>query len=73
MADKKTTENVLQEPKFKLSKFRDNARALFNISSSTFDGATSELDTEKEYSKSEVKKVIDTWLKKPIEKKEVRK
>lgn len=66
MAEKKSTENVSQEAKFKLSKLRDNARALFNVSASTFDGATCSLDANKEYTKAEIKNIIDDWLNKPV-------
>ncbi|MDO4301643.1 MAG: hypothetical protein Q4D26_09675 [Clostridia bacterium] len=64
MPEKKVTETVSQETKFKLSKLRENARALFDVSTSTFDGATCSLGDDKEYTKTEVKNIIDKWLKK---------
>lgn len=67
MAEKKTG-NISQEARFKLSKLRDNARALFNVSASTFDGATCGLDANKEYTKTEIKDIIDNWLNKPVNK-----
>ncbi len=66
----KTTETTAQEAKYKLSKLRENSKALFGISKSTFDGATVGLDAEKEYSKAEVKSAVEVWLKKPITKEE---
>lgn len=68
MAVKKTTETVnadVCEVKYTLSNLRNYAKDLFNVSKAVFDGATEGLDTNKEYTVEEVKKVIDSWLKKP--------
>ena len=46
---------------FALSILRRKSRQLFDVSISTFDGATCELDQEKEYTIEEVKKTIDKW------------
>ena len=46
MAERKITEAV-QEQKFKLEKLRNSARALYDISVSTFDGATANIDKDK--------------------------
>lgn len=71
MADKKNTETInvnvsKQETKYKLRKLRDNSRELFNVSTSTFDGATFGLNTEDEFTKPEIKEVIDRWLKQEV-------
>lgn len=68
MADKKSTEttDVKQETKYKLKKLRDNARELFYVSTSTFDGATFGLNADDEFTKLEIKEVIDKWLKQEV-------
>lgn len=65
MAERKITEAV-QEQKFKLEKLRNSARALYDISVSTFDGATANIDKDKLYSVKEIGDIIENWLKKEM-------
>ncbi len=46
---------------FSLAALRKECRRLFDISASTFDGATCELDPAKEYSVDDIKKAIEKW------------
>lgn len=55
---------VTEEPKFPISKLRENARNLFKVSVATFDGATCGLSGD--YSVKEMKTIIENWAKKPI-------
>jgi len=55
-----------KKPSFSLEKLRKNCFKLFNVSGSTFDGATYKLKQNKEYSVEKVKQTIEEWLKKPI-------
>lgn len=60
-AAKSQTQNT--EPKFKLFKLRENCAQLFGVSDSTFAGASDGLKND-EYTISEMKNIINTWLKK---------
>ena len=51
------------ESKFKLFKLRENCVQLFGVSDSTFAGASCGLAKD-EYTISEMKNIINTWLKK---------
>lgn len=66
----KNAAEAASEVKYTLSNLRNYTDELFNVGKATFDGATAELDTKKEYTVAEVKKVIESWLKKPVGKKE---
>lgn len=46
---------------FSLAVLRRECRKLFDVSTSTFDGATCELDQNKEYTVEETKNVIEKW------------
>lgn len=50
-----------QEPRFKLEKLRANSMKLFNVTTSTFDGAMYG-HTETELTIKETKAIIDKWL-----------
>ena len=63
---KKATEAATQQPKFRLSVLKENAYRLFGVSTSTFAGATFDLDPKGEYTVAEVKKIIADWLKKEV-------
>lgn len=60
-ADRKSTEQT-----FAVSTLRGNCIKLFNVTSSTFDGAFFGLDISKKYTIAEAKKIITTWLRKEI-------
>ncbi len=49
------------EQKFPLSTLRNNSVALFGVTSSSFDGATKNIES-KEYSKTEMARIIKDWL-----------
>ena len=66
MAEKKISE-ASEVKKYLLHKLRENARALYNVSTSTFDGATARLDASKRYTKEEVAAIIKEWLNKKAE------
>lgn len=51
---------------FPLSVLRRECRKLFDISTSTFDGATYELDQKKEYTVEEIKNTIKKWEERSI-------
>jgi len=53
------------ERKFPLKVLRENSIELFGVTSSTFAGATSQ-QKDQEYTISEIKKIIETWLKKEV-------
>lgn len=69
----KTSENVevkqqaatptKKEPTYTLEKLKASCRKLFNVSSTTFTGATHNLP-QKEYTVAEIKSVIEKWQKK---------
>jgi hypothetical protein len=62
MAKAKNEEPVEMKVKtFPLTVLRRECRKLFDISSSTFDGATCSLDPNKEYSIEEIKNTINKW------------
>lgn len=46
---------------FPLYVLKRECRKLFDVSTSTFDGATCELDQNKEYTVEEIKNVIEKW------------
>ena len=48
------------EPKFTIEQLRKHCITIFNVTSSTFDGAF--YGHEGEFTKAEAKKVIETWL-----------
>ncbi len=65
-ATDKAAENTQPVIKYPLDNLRKNARELFDISTSTFDGATYGLDTDATYSVAEIENIINNWLKKPV-------
>lgn len=46
---------------FPLSVLKRECRKLFDVSASTFDGATHGMDPDKEYAVEDIKKAIETW------------
>lgn len=70
--DDAVSNEVSKEPVFHLSSLRQNCRKLFQVSDSTFAGATHGLDPNKEYSVESIKKKIDDWKKTSLTKKEVK-
>lgn len=52
--------------KYKLDKLRNNCSELFNVSTSTFDGATFNINKSEEYSITEIKNMIISWNKKEV-------
>ena len=60
------TVKAVTEPSFKLEKLREHCLEIFGITSSTFDGATFELDKERQYTKAEIKAQIEAWSKKEV-------
>lgn len=46
---------------FPLSVLRKECRKLFDVSTSTFDGATCQLDQNQEYTVEEIKNTIEKW------------
>ena len=63
----KVKDNLIKEDvmvKYDINKFRSNCMQLFNINTSTFDGATYGFTGE--YSLKEVKDAIEKWLKKEV-------
>lgn len=60
------------EPKFPYAVLAANCVKLFGVTSSTFTGATIGKENG-EYTKSEMKSIIDAWMKKPINMKEDKK
>lgn len=62
MAKAKNEETVERNVKaFPLAVLRRECRKLFDVSSSTFDGATCRLDPDKKYSIEEIKDTIKKW------------
>ena len=55
---------VAAESKFAIEKLRENCVQLFNVSDSTFAGASAGLTGE--YTIGEMKNIIATWLKKEV-------
>lgn len=51
-------------PKFTIDRLRADSSKLFGVSTSTFDGATHELDGE--YTVEEMKNIIQKWMKKEV-------
>lgn len=51
------------EPTFTASQLRPDARALFGISQSTFDGATHGVDAEQKFTVNAMRDHINKWLK----------
>lgn len=51
------------DKKFPLSKLGENCQKLFNVSISTFNGATINLNKEIDYSVEEIKNTIQLWKK----------
>lgn len=62
-AESNTAKTQTTESKFKLFKLRENCVQLFGVSDSTFAGASCGLEKD-EYTISEMKNIINTWLKK---------
>ncbi len=52
------------EPKFKLEKLRSNCTKLFKVTSAYFDGATSCLSADRQYTIKEIAQIIEDWGKK---------
>lgn len=52
-------EAVQTDPKFSIEKLRANCMTLFDVTTSTYDGATHGLDGE--YTVAEMKKTIEKW------------
>ena len=52
------------EPQFTLEKLRANCVKLFNVISAVFDGATTGLSPEKQYTIKEIAGLIEAWGKK---------
>ena len=50
-------------PDFTYEALRNSCRELFDVSTSTFDGATALLDKGKRYSIAEIKETIGKWSK----------
>lgn len=61
----KTKTNAVDESKFLLSTLRNECKELFGISTATFDGVTSGLDSDGEYTIDEISNKINAWLKSP--------
>ena len=57
----KQADVVKSEPKYAVGKLREKSTLLFGVSQSTFDGAMYG-HTEEEYTKKEVKAIINEWL-----------
>ena len=51
------------EPVFTIDQLRLSARALFDVSQSTYDGATASLDSEQMFTVEQMREHIDHWLK----------
>ena len=51
------------EPTFTVSQLRPSARTLFGISTSTYDGATASIGSEKMLTVNEMRNHIERWLK----------
>ena len=51
---------------FPLAVLRRECRKLFDVSNSTFDGATCKLDPVKEYSIEDVKNTIKKWMERRV-------
>ena len=62
-AKEQATTPIKKEPVYTLEKLRASCRKLFNVSSTTFTGATCKLP-KKEYTIAEIKSVIEKWQKK---------
>ena len=60
----KVTETTDTEPKFALERLRSNCTKLFKVTSAYFDGATSGLSADKQYTVKEISKLIEDWGKK---------
>lgn len=78
-ADNNTANQAAEEPvkssgerKFPYEVLKMNCMKLFHVTSSTFIGATAGKENEM-YSISDMKKIVDSWLKKSVKKEEVRK
>ncbi len=63
---KAKTETSNEESKFSLEVLRINCVKLFKVSSSTFDGATKDLNGD--FTVNEIKEKIKGWLEQPIRK-----
>lgn len=57
-----TEKTAKSAPVFPLPKLREHCRELFDVSASTFDGATFNLNADGNYSVEDVKKTIKNWL-----------
>ena len=64
MEKKTTLKPTEQGQKYSIPQLQKNAYELFGVSSSTFAGAT--LDLDGEYTVDEVKKIISDWKKKEV-------
>lgn len=62
----KTTSTKTDRPKFSVAKLRENCKKLFGVTTSTFDGATHNIEKSKNYSIAEMKKIIEDWKKKEV-------
>ncbi len=60
------SETKQKNVKYRYHVIRENCRALFNVSTSTFDGATNNLDKNDEYDIDDIKKQINNWLKQEV-------
>jgi hypothetical protein len=61
----KTTSTKTDTPKFSVAKLRENCKKLFGVTTSTFDGATYNIEN-KDYTVAEMKKIIEDWKKKEV-------
>lgn len=66
IAEKVVSEAAASTPAYTLEKLRKYCVELFGVTSSTFDGATNDLDGGKEYTKEEIKRHIETCLAKEV-------
>ncbi len=62
-----TEKTAKSAPAFPLPKLREHCRELFDVSVSTFDGATFNLDAGGSYTVEDVKKTIKSWLGRSVE------
>lgn len=59
-------ESISEELKYPLDKLRESSKELFGVSMAVFDGAL--YGHSGEFSKEEIKKIIEAWLETPIDK-----
>lgn len=60
------SETAAADPVYTLDKLRKYCVELFGVTSSTFDGATNDLDGGKEYTKEDIKRHIESCLAKEV-------